>query len=77
MAKESAQKYANLMEKNAIITLDGAWDHRRHGSCCIVTLIDVHDNDHDGVTRKIIEESNWKITEVLDVGHAVKSIKKI
>lgn len=125
MAKESAQKYANLMEKNAIITLDGAWDHRRHGSCCIVTLIDfksrkiidysikqkskqfvignsnepsknlekagvleivrrwensekvsfyVHDND--GVTRKIIEESNWKITEVLDVGHAVKSIKK-
>lgn len=125
MAKESALKYSNLMEKNAIITLDGAWDHRRHGSCCIVTLIDfkskkiidfsiqqkpkqfvignskepsknlekagvseivkrwensekvsfyVHDND--GVTRKIIEESNWKITEVLDVGHAVKSIKR-
>lgn len=34
----------------------------------------VHNND--GFTRKIIEESNWKISEVLDVGHAVKSIKK-
>lgn len=40
MAKESALKYANLMEKNAIATLDGLWDYRRHGSCCIVTLID-------------------------------------
>lgn len=28
------------------------------------------------MTRKIIEESNWKITEVLDIGHSIKSIKK-
>ena len=34
----------------------------------------IHDND--GVTRSLIEKSKWQIKEVLDVGHALKSIKK-
>ena len=34
----------------------------------------IHDND--GLTRSLIENSKWQIKEVLDIGHALKSIKK-
>ena len=125
MAKDSAKKFSENISDDTIISIDGAWDHRRHGSACIVTFIDlktrkiidfeislipkqyvtgnteecsrnlekvcmerlierwknsqkvkyyIHDND--GVTRSLIEKSKWQIKEVLDVGHALKSIKK-
>ena len=35
----------------------------------------VHDND--GVSLNVIIQSGWKITEVLDHGHAIKSKKNI
>lgn len=124
MAKDSAKNFSEKIENNTIISIDGAWDHRRHGSACIVTFIDlktrkiidfeislinkqfvkgntkecsrnlekvcmerlierwknspkikyyIHDND--GVTRSLIEKSKWNITEILDVGHALKSFK--
>ncbi len=126
MAKESAKNFSEKIENETIISIDGAWDHRRHGTACIVTFIDiktrkiidfeisttpkqfVHGNtnecsrnlekvsieklverwkhsqkfkyyfhDNDGVTRNIINNSGWKIIETLDVGHALKSSKKI
>ena len=124
MSKESAKKFSEKIENDTIISIDGAWDHRRHGTACIVTFIDlktrkiidfeisttpkqfvqgntnecsrnlekvsieklverwkhsqkfkyyIHDND--GVTRNIINNSGWKIIEILDVGHALKSLK--
>ena len=125
LAKESAFKYSQNLNDNTIVSLDGAWDHRRHGSSCIVTMIDINSrkiidfaintipkqfvkgtteepsrnlekvgvsqiaerwkssqkikfyvHDNDGVSRNIITESGWKITEVLDPGHAIKAIKK-
>lgn len=125
MAKESAKNFSEKIENDTIISIDGAWDHRRHGTACIVTFIDiktrkiidfeisttpkqfVHGNtnecsrnlekvsieklverwkhsqkfkyyihDNDGVTRNIINNSGWKIIEILDVGHALKSLKK-
>ena len=124
MAKDSAKKYAEKIKDDTIISLDGAWDHRRHGTSCIVTFIDIstrkiidfeiktqhkqfvigdtkepsknlekecviklverwkssekvkfYIHDNDGVTRNIIEKSGWKVTEILDIGHAVKAIK--
>lgn len=48
MAKKYVQKYAKQIKENSIISIDGAWDHRRHGSACIVTFIDID-------TRKIID----------------------
>lgn len=48
MAKKSAKKYLEKMEENAIISIDGAWDHRRHGTTCIVTFIDIN-------SRKIVD----------------------
>ena len=48
IAKKSVQKYADQIQENSIISIDGALDHRRHGSACIVTFIDI-------VTRKIID----------------------
>ena len=124
LARESAQKFSENLKDNTIVSIDGAWDHRRHGSSCIVTMIDIETrkiidfaivtnpkqfvfgttneaarnlekigvkeiserwkhsqkvkfyvHDNDGVSRKIIEQSGWKITEVLDPSHAIKSIK--
>lgn len=123
MAKKSAKKYLEKMEENAIISIDGAWDHRRHGTTCIVTFIDINSrkivdfeiafqpkqfvdgnteecsrnlekvcierlierwesnqkvryytHDNDGVTRNVIDNSVWKVKEVLDIGHSIKSI---
>lgn len=48
LAKNSSKKYAQNITNNTIISIDGAWDHRRHGSTCIVTFIDIK-------TRKIID----------------------
>ncbi len=125
LARESALKYSKSISENTIVSLDGAWDHRRHGSTCIVTMIDINTrkiidfainsvpkqfvigttnepsrnlekvgvfqiaerwkssqkvtqyvHDNDGVSRNIITESGWKITEALDPGHAIKAIKK-
>ena len=125
LARDTVQKYADDIEKDAIVSLDSAWDHRRHGSTCIVTIIDIktrkiiefainsvpkqfvegttdqpsrnlekvgvgeiaerwknsekvlsYVHDNDAVSRKLIEESGWKITEALDPGHAIKAIKK-
>ena len=50
LARESALKYSNNLNDNTIISIDGAWDHRRHGSTCIVTMIDIN-------SRKIIDFS--------------------
>ena len=112
------------MNDDTIVSIDGAWDHRRHGSACIVTMIDIQSrkiidfsirqkkkqfvfgnteeasrnleklgveeiaerwknsqkvkyyvHDNDGVSRNVITQSGWKITEALDPGHAIKSIK--
>ena len=38
------------MNNDAIVSNNGAWDHRRHGSACIVTMIDIQ-------SRKIIDFS--------------------
>ena len=111
----------NNQSAQTIISIDGAWDHRRHGPTCIVTMIDINSrkiidfsinskpkqfvkgttnepsrnlekvgvfqiaeqwksfqkvtqylHDNDGVSRNIISESGWKITEALDPGHAIK-----
>lgn len=48
MAKESAKNFSKKIENDTIISIDGAWDHRRHGTACIVTFIDLK-------TRKIID----------------------
>ena len=50
LAKESALKYSQNLKDNTIVSIDGAWDHRRHGSTCIVTMIDIE-------SRKIIDFS--------------------
>lgn len=44
------QKCRENIGDNITVTLDGAWDHRRHGSSNIVTLMDFS-------TRKIIDFS--------------------
>ena len=124
LARESTQKYSENLNDDTIVSIDGAWDHRRHGSACIVTMIDIQSrkiidssirqkkkqfvfgnteeasrnleklgveeiaerwknsqkvkyyvHDNDGVSRNVITQSGWKITEALDPGHAIKSIK--
>ena len=125
LARESARKFSANLKNDTIVSIDGAWDHRRHGSSCIVTMIDIETrkiidfaivtnpkqfvfgttneaprnlekigvkeiserwkhsqkvkfyvHDNDGVSKKIIEQSGWEITEALDPGHAINSIKK-
>lgn len=41
LARNAVQKYADTIGKNTIVSLSGAWDHRGHGSICIVTMIDI------------------------------------
>ncbi|KAK8836292.1 hypothetical protein M9Y10_039626 [Tritrichomonas musculus] len=50
LARESTQKYSENLNDDTIVSIDVAWDHRRHGSACIVTMIDIQ-------SRKIIDSS--------------------
>lgn len=61
--KESRNQIANIQQslgKDIIVGLDGAWNHVRQGSCCIVTMIDI-------ISKKIID---YEIVELLK--HFVK-----
>ena len=45
----------HAMKENSTIKIDGSWDHRRHGSLCVVTVIDASSNkivDYEIVAKK-------------------------
>ena len=48
MARDSAWECSQMMPDGAIISVDGSWDHRRHGPMCVVDVICVQ-------TKKIID----------------------
>lgn len=40
LCRETTMQELLMMEPNTVISMDGSWDHRRHGKCCIVVVID-------------------------------------
>lgn len=63
-------KFQNLLEENTIVAFDGAWNHVRQGSNCIVIMIDIK-------TKKIIDFAIIERPKQYVEGNCIKSPKNL
>lgn len=54
LARESTQKYSENLNDDTIVSINGVWDQRMHGSACIVTMIDIQ--SHKIIDFSIIQK---------------------
>ena len=82
MAEASMEEVRQNLPEETVVSIDGSWDHRRHGSNCVVSVIDQGSGkvvDLSWVSRKVDEgaQNFCANSTLMELGALKLSVEKL